>query len=279
MNELINDYEIYKQQTINGEFGKTPQFYLIYINPIQYYLTLSRSIRAGDFELFKFVLPKITNLFFVCNQPNYARWASKYYDNLMKVPKLTQICSKNFKKGFFGIQRTYKPFSKQPFDLVLEQTINADAARRLTGIIQFINSISQHQRWALIHDIRSTIISNVYKDLDLQIEQDVTAELTNHNIKNNIKQSQAFTDSFDQFINPFDTEVPKNLLINISSGKAASETVENFLLNIEEHSEIKRKTFIAKVDTKDSDENNEGIQYQHWIDDDISNFNYDDNED
>ncbi|GFW97904.1 hypothetical protein TNCV_1426671 [Trichonephila clavipes] len=123
------------------------------------------------------------------------------------------------------------------YEIYKQQTLNGEFAR---------------QRWALSHDIRSTIISYVYKDLDLQIEQDVTAELTNHNIKNNIKQLQAFTDSFDQFINPFDTEVPKDLLINISSGKAASKTVEKFLLNIEEHGEIKRKTFTAECEQNDS---------------------------
>ncbi|GFW12943.1 uncharacterized protein TNCV_3328751 [Trichonephila clavipes] len=58
-------------------------------------------------------------------------------------------------------------------------------------------------------------------------------------------QLQTFTDIFDQFINPFDTEVPKDLLINTSSGKAASEAVEKFLFNIKEYGEIKRKTFIA----------------------------------
>lgn len=85
--ELLSNYNIYKQQTLNGEFGKTPQFYLIYINLVNYYLNLSRSIRTGDFDLFKFVLPKITNLFFICNQPNYARWTVKYSDNLEKVDK------------------------------------------------------------------------------------------------------------------------------------------------------------------------------------------------
>ncbi|GFW15427.1 hypothetical protein TNCV_3741311 [Trichonephila clavipes] len=151
------------------------------------------------------------NLFFICNQPNYACWASKYYDNLMNVAETHQNLFKEFQKEFLDLQRTYKHFSKQPIDLVLEQMINADAARRQTGIIQFTNSISARQRWPLSHDIRFTIISYVYKDLDLQIEQDVTAELTNRNIKNNTKQLQAFTDSFDQFINPFNTEVPKDL--------------------------------------------------------------------
>lgn len=133
LNALLQNYDIYKQKTLNGEFGKTPQFYLIYINLVHHYLTLSRSIRCGDFELFKFVLPKITNLFFICNQQNYARWTVKYSNNLLKVAETHPDLYEQFKNGFFCIQRTSKPFSKQPIDLVLEQTINADAARRLTG--------------------------------------------------------------------------------------------------------------------------------------------------
>ncbi|GFU47188.1 hypothetical protein TNCV_4654401 [Trichonephila clavipes] len=105
------------------------------------------------------------NLFFICNQPNYARWASKYYDNLMKIAEThpdsqyKKIISSNYKHS----------------------------------LIAFIN-------------------------------------LSIHLI----------------------LKLPKDLLINISSGKAASKTVEKFLLNIEEHGEIKRKTFIAECEQDDS---------------------------
>ncbi|GFU79662.1 uncharacterized protein TNCV_4484941 [Trichonephila clavipes] len=68
------------------------------------------------------------------------------------------IKEEDFQKGFFGIKRTNKPFSRQPIDLTLEQTINADAARTLTGIAHLTNSISARQRWARSHDIRSTIL-------------------------------------------------------------------------------------------------------------------------
>lgn len=54
--------------------------------------------------------------------------------------------------------------------------------------------------------------------------------------------------TFQQFINPFDVNVPKNLLINISSGKVASEEVEKFLLNIEKNGDTLRKTFIAECE-------------------------------
>ncbi|GFW80337.1 hypothetical protein TNCV_2944701 [Trichonephila clavipes] len=145
LKELMNNYNIFKQRCLSGEHGKTSQFYLIYINLIHHYLDLSRSIRTWDFVLFISTLPKITNIFFICNQQNYARWTVKETH-----PDLYE----EFKQGCFGIKRTTKPFSRQPIDLVLEQTINADTARKLTGVIHFTNSISARQWWARNHDLR-----------------------------------------------------------------------------------------------------------------------------
>ncbi|CAH0558567.1 unnamed protein product [Brassicogethes aeneus] len=74
----------------------------------------------------------------------------------LKLPDIPMWLYKGFQQGCFGIKRTSKPFSRQPIDLVLEQTINAVAARRLTGVIHFTNSISARQRWARNHDHRSS---------------------------------------------------------------------------------------------------------------------------
>jgi len=116
---------------------------------------------------------------------------------LLKVAETHPDLYEGFKQGCFGIRRTTKPFSRQPIDLVLEQTINADAARRLTGVIHFTNSISARQRWARNHDVRSTIISQVYVELGLQAHQDVSAELNLHNIRKHNKQLQQFIATFD----------------------------------------------------------------------------------
>jgi len=51
----------------------------------------------------------------------------------------------------FGKKRTSNSFSRALIDLTLEQTVNADAARKLTGITYFTNSISARQRWARSH--------------------------------------------------------------------------------------------------------------------------------
>ena len=44
------------------------------------------------------------------------------------------------KNGAFSIKRTTKPFIRNPVDLTLEQTVNANAASRMTGISAFTTS-------------------------------------------------------------------------------------------------------------------------------------------
>lgn len=130
---LFNEYELYTEKTLNGYHGKTPKFYQTYIQLVEYYLLLSASIRTGDFELFIFVLPYISNVFFMVNQPNYARYTVKYLDNLLRVDITHPGLKERFQNGSFGVKRTLKTYSRQPIDLTLEQTINADAANKLTG--------------------------------------------------------------------------------------------------------------------------------------------------
>lgn len=84
--------------------------------------------------------------------------------------------------------------------MTLAQTINADAARRLTGVLHFTNSISARQRWSKIHDIRSTVKSHVYEEKDLQRSQDVTTDLETYQIKNNSTQLQSFVSTFEKYI-------------------------------------------------------------------------------
>lgn len=131
---LFDEYQDYKEKTLEGNHGKTPQYYMMYVKFIDYYLMLNFSIRTGDFDMFLYILPELAKFFFIFNQQNYARYLIKYHDNLLKVNDTHPGLREDFEKGSFGVKRTDKPFSRQPVDLTLEQTINADAANKLTGI-------------------------------------------------------------------------------------------------------------------------------------------------
>ena len=147
---LTDQYLVFKEKTLSGLHGKTPQFYALYIILVNHFLMFSRSIRTGDFELMKYILPKINNIFFPFNHIHYARWLIIYCDKLQKVSETHPELYENFKAGYLGIKRTNKNFSRQGIDLVVEQTINADAGRTLTGISHFTNLIKARMRYVNI---------------------------------------------------------------------------------------------------------------------------------
>lgn len=242
---LIDLYIKFQEDSLSGLHGKTAQYYMNFIQLIEYYFILSKRIRVGDFKLFCYILPKITNLFFMFNQPNYARWMVKYHDNILKLDETHPDLKVDFENGSFGIKRTSKSFSRQPIDLTLEQTINADASKRLTGIIHFTNSISARQRWAKSHGLRSTIISHVLENIGLKNRQDISNELEKNKIEKATAAVQKFVVTIKNYIDPFDLSIDPNILFNITTGKGASIETTDFLLNVQTNGNKLREKFIS----------------------------------
>ncbi|GFT65290.1 uncharacterized protein TNCV_1559391 [Trichonephila clavipes] len=167
-------------------------------------------------------------------------------DNLNKVDETHPGLKNDFMNGCFGIKRTDKPFSSIPIDLTLDQTINAEAARCLSGIAHFTNSLAARQRWTKSHSIRAIIISHVLDVCVLKQLQDVPADLQPNRIKIYGKQFSSFNEIFENNINPFDESLDKNSLYDIATAKPVPENVANFLLNIEKNGEDLRKQLITE---------------------------------
>lgn len=245
LNDLINKYEKYVEETLNGNYGYTPQYYLMYVEHVNNYQTFSRSIRMGDFDMYKLMIDILCDLFFVFNLVNYCRWILWYLDQLLKVSTTHPYVAYQLSKGFFGVKRTDKAFSKMPIDLTLEQTYNADAGRRLTGINCFTNSISARQKWSKSHCFRSTLTTHAYTVAGIKKKQDTTADLEPHNIIKSNNRTKNLVDTIQKNMNPFDPELDKLSLYNISTGKAASPEVSNFLLNANSSGKKLKNDFIS----------------------------------
>jgi len=86
-----------------------------------------------------------------------------YLNNLIKLKIENSALVAEFREGAFGVKRTKSCLGRSPVDLILEQTINADAANTLTGVSHFTNSISARQRWALSHSMRTKMLFFVLK--------------------------------------------------------------------------------------------------------------------
>ena len=243
--EIYERYENFSQKTRNGEHGLTAQYWFMYIELIQHYHVMCRSVRTGDFELYRHCLPKLTAFFFALNHPNYARWLVKYHSNLLQIETTHPELYKDFRNGWFSLARTRKSFAQQPVDIVLEQTINADGASQKTGITAFTNNILARQRWAETHYSRTMIISEMLEGIALNKKEDVTEEIKSHRIRSNQqalnKVKTEILANFDPFSN---SNINKDVLVNIGTGKAASEETTKCLLNTVTDGEVRMEQFI-----------------------------------
>ena len=131
----VSSYTTYTEKTRSGEHGVTAQFWIMYIDYIDHYHSLERAIRTNNIDL-----TPIINLFFSTNHVNYSRWLSKFQLDLVNIDDTHPGLRDILEDGVFSVRRTPHQFSRCPVDLTLEQTVNADAASKQTGLVSATNN-------------------------------------------------------------------------------------------------------------------------------------------
>ena len=148
--EAMETYERYTAETRLGDHGSTAQFWITYIDLVELYLLFSRVCHTNDIDLFIYCLGKMCYLFFAASCHNYRNewWDITLICWMLKQPILKSAeCWKLVDCHTLPVRRSKRGFTRSPVDLVLEQTINADAGSRLTGIIAFTQSIIAQKWW------------------------------------------------------------------------------------------------------------------------------------
>lgn len=198
----------------------------------------------NDIQMYIYAAHNICALFFTFNHQNYSRWLTKNLDELMNMEQTHPGLIEEFKNGALSIRRTQKIFCRTPVDLTLEQTINANAANKLTGISAFTNNLHARQKWSETHTVRTAIIAEFLERLKLTKLQD--------NV-DSVYQSKKFKIQLDKFtlelnknVNPFCEELNQDKLFNLSSGRAASAETTECLLNAKSNGLQQMNTFIKE---------------------------------
>lgn len=237
-------YHLYFQDTLNGLHGKTPQFIANYIYMIDVYLLYETALRTSNVDLFIYASSKMLPYFFVLNHQNYARYLTRNIDNLINMDLTHPGLSNQLRNGALSIRRTSKNFARNAVDLTLEQTINANAANKLTGISAFTNSISTRNKWAETHSTRMAIIRDFYELIGFIKKQDI-GDTPHENRSFKDKVTKLIT-TVERTFNPFEKELAADHLFNLTTGKAASATTADFLLNLKRDGMKKKDQFVAE---------------------------------
>jgi len=246
LQKLLEGHKEFREVTLQGGHGKIAQYYLQYTELVNLYLRFSRSIRCSNFELYLDSISEMCDYFFAFNLPNYSKWAAMYLNNLIKLKIENSALVAEFREGAFGVRRTKSCLGRSPVDLILEQTINADAGNTLTGVSHFTNSISARQRWVLSHSTRTKILSSVKAEIGLSQVDDISHSLQPNRIKKNKKTLNGIIETIRKTMNPFSKDVDTKSLFNISSGKAASLNIVNCLLNIKPLGQEQKLKFFSE---------------------------------
>lgn len=241
---LLEKYAHFCDNTRAGLFGPTAQYWLMYIDLIHIYLLLDRACRTNDVALFIYALGEMIPVFFACHRPNYARWITRYHLNLLNMelthPGIRQV----FDAGALSIRRTSKSFSRSAVDLTLEQTINRDAASRQGGIAAFTQNTNARKRWTVTRSFRGAIVSCLLEMAGLTAPEEVSSELKPSRIRKDHENLKDIMSEVEGTRNPF--VASDDNLYCLSTGKAASDSVKNDLLVLQEKGSEWHQQFVTE---------------------------------
>ena len=152
-----------------------------------------------------------------------------YHLNLINMEEKHPEAREMLVNGALSIRRTEKSFSRTAVDMTLEQTVNKDAASRLTGIAHFSHSPSARTKWTVTKTARSAIVGSLLSGAGLQQDEDITKELKPYRIERDNEDLQRLLTQICECMNPFGIS-PDSCLYCLSTGKAVPDDVKEDLL-------------------------------------------------
>ena len=240
--EFRRGYDTFVEETKQGALGSTAAFWMKYVGFVEDWLLFNRACRTNDVDLFIDCLHQMVPLLFACNKSNYSHWMTMYVMHLLNIDRSHPGLHEILGKGALSVRRSQNQFSRNPVDMTLEQTINQDAASRMTGISAFQQSIAAKNRWTMTRSARSTVVSALMEKAGLKKVEDVNKDLRPSRIKKDHGDVQCLVTAIKGTCDPF-KEQQREDLYSISTGKAVSTDVRNDLLSLVDKGKMQYTSF------------------------------------
>ena len=143
-----------------------------------------KSIRSGDFNLYKDTLLLISPWMFLLDHHNYARWLPVHIRSMINLDSEQPILYEEFLKGHFTVQKSNRKFSRIGSDHTHEQ-LNAKI-KGVGGAICMTENDSALQRWLISGPEISRLIDEFEVTVDNNHDNNLIFEhMTQVNLYNN----------------------------------------------------------------------------------------------
>lgn len=193
------------EEWIEQKRSKCPtfKFWLLVLNLEVLLLSFIRSIRNGNYELYKQTLKKLAPWFLLMDHPHYGRWLPIHIKDLEELKDKAPSVHEYFCKGQFVIHKTRNPFSALGVDQAHEQ--NNALIKGNGGAVGLLQDPGMLRRWMLsgpqlvsiLDEFESTSKSNS-ADRPVHHDQNAAHQSKFQNQKEDLKRS------FLEFGNPFE---------------------------------------------------------------------------
>ena len=227
---LNNKYEHFKSEVRNGSHGKTPQFWIMYLDLMRIQHMAHTAVQENNFDLRAEAWKKLLPLYFAFNMFNYARYGSFYVETLNCINDLYPGMRPLLTKTGLSIQGQDRYPLRTAIDQRGEQTINRDA-KTSGGIKSFSTNQSSVLKWCLnraeaannTHALNNLAGlgegTSIYKPL--RPSQILRSEEL-------VSKVQAVLET--EYINPFGYDIVESQLLNLSSGMPVPDDAADIIL-------------------------------------------------
>ena len=157
---------------------------------------------------------KLVNMILSTNYHNYARWMILYTLEFLNLKSENPHIAEMLRNGGFTINRTGNPFGDVDVDMVLEQTINAEAKNRLRGIMAYIDISTAVNRWITTNSMRKELVSQVL-EIDFEKFIDCT-RVTQTRITKDKHDLEMIKAVIKKTLNLFNEAISKNVLFRLN---------------------------------------------------------------
>ena len=101
-------------------------------------MIFGRSLREGNFQLYKDVVTELVPWFFALDHANYARWVPAHIRDMISLDNHLPALADEFRKANFVVHKIHHAFSAIPIDQAHEQ--HNKSVRGDGGVVGLIES-------------------------------------------------------------------------------------------------------------------------------------------
>ena len=238
----MEDYKRLREKCLDGEFGATPHFWMLYQKMVDLIHQLHYAVNVNDYFLRLVTWEDLLKLSFKMNKQNYSRYGSYYTMMLRSIDTLHPGAREELQNRGLSVCRNENGI-RQSIDGAGEQTFMR-SSKTAGGIKNSVTQQSTYERWVMSRPGQAEFVMALKEKLGYGGNSSLSKCLRSNEMNKHERCVMKITNLLEnQFINPFSSDLDKSKLYNLVSGNFVQTEVKDCLLTVFERGTERMEEF------------------------------------